>query len=462
MESRKGGLIMSNIPNTTVSDLQTQNKLKFYRGYFNIIDCGIRTGKTYWAVNNLKQFSRDGRLNRILFLVDTTALKDQIIQEYDNCADADMFWENSSSWGEQVDKIGVMCYQALGARAMKNNLDFLEHIDVICWDECDSIFNFATQAFSRARKTDFARKDVSNAEVLSIIQQYSTKTEYMPLVLLGAWERIILESRIMCIGLSASPERAQIYYQSLVSASNQGKLEAGYRIAADIYYYDLAEHVKQLKPIIGHGYWCYSPFIESNKGIVAIAKERGFNAIELHSPKNPDKPMDQEQLRVYNCIVATGLVPQEYDFVVVNAALQRGINIIDRRFDNLIVDSTDAAVRIQAARQTFEYTRHLKVFAPEVPAEYKNKWLTVTECRDLAEYMAVPEMRDDNNRVSRPMTWNRLKDCLPYIGYTVESKRKKVDGKLQQCYYISGEWHDAEIQDNKFLELAAAANEKEE
>jgi len=55
-----------------------------------------------------------------------------------------MFWENPSSWGESVNKIGVMCYQALGLRAIRNNLSFLENIDVICWDECDSVFDFAT------------------------------------------------------------------------------------------------------------------------------------------------------------------------------------------------------------------------------------------------------------------------------------------------------------------------------
>jgi len=49
-------------------------------------------------------------------------------------------------------------------------------------------------------------------------------------------------------------------------------------------------------------------------------------------------------------IVKTGLVPPEYDFVVVNQALARGINIKDKRFDNVIIDSFSAAERIQAAR----------------------------------------------------------------------------------------------------------------
>lgn len=355
-----------------------------------------------------------------------------------------------------------MCYQGLAARAVKQDLGFLDYIDVICWDECDSIFNFASQAFARARKTDFAKQNVTNSQVLAIIQQYSTKHQYSSLVLLGAWERIVLDGRIMCIGLSASPQRAKAYYQGLVSASNQGKLDAGYRIASDIYYYDLVEHIKQLRPIPGRGYWCYSPRIETNKSVVNIANQQGFKAIELHSVNNKEKPMDQQQLRVYNCIVATGLVPFEYDFVVVNAALQRGININDKRFDNVIIDSVDAAQRIQAARQTFEYTRHLKIFAPEVPTQYKQKWLSVNECRELAEYMHVPEISSGVIRQGRSMTWNKLKECLPYIGYKVQSKRKKVNGKIQQCYFITGEWHDAEIQDNKFLELVAAKSGDEQ
>jgi len=43
-----------NMNEITVTDLQLQNKLNFRRGDYNILDCGIRTGKTYWAVNNLK------------------------------------------------------------------------------------------------------------------------------------------------------------------------------------------------------------------------------------------------------------------------------------------------------------------------------------------------------------------------------------------------------------------------
>lgn len=299
-------------------------------------------------------------------------------------------------------------------------------------------------------------------EVLSVIQSFSTKKEYMPLVILGAWEKLIEEGRIMCIGLSASPERAYAYYKSLVSASYQGKLEVGYRIANDIYFTNIIQHVNELQPELNKGYWCFSPFIEPNQKLVEAARARGFNAIELHSPNNTEKPMTDEQMRVYNMVVATGMVPPEYDFVIVNKALARGITIIDQRFNHLIIDSVNQVDRIQAARQTFQYQRHLKVFAPEIPEVYLNNWLTLEQCRELAEYMAVPEMDKVNKNSSRIMTWNKLKEYLPAIGYTVETKRKKINGKLLQCYYISGEWHDIEIVDNDFMQLVEARQKLEE
>ena len=443
---------------TTVTDLQEQKKLIFRRGDYNILDCGVRTGKTYWAMNNLAAFTRDGNPNRILFLVDTTALKDQLIQEYgDSCREADTLWEPGRElWSAEEKKIGVMCYQRLGQLFLKETPQWLEEVDVICWDECDSIFDFAAQAFVKARKSDFARETTSNAEVLSVIQQFSSKKEYMPLVLLGEWEKLIEDGRIMCIGLSASPERAYQYYKSLVSASYQGKLEVGYRMASDIYFCNVLEHVNHLQPELGKGYWCFSPLIEPNQRLVAAARARGFNAIELHSPNNTDKPMTAEQLRVYNMVVSTGMIPPEYDFVIVNKALARGITIIDQRFNHLIIDSVNQVDRIQAARQTFNYQRHLKVFAPQIPEDYLNIWLPVEKCRELAEYMAVPELDKENKNSSHIMTWNKLKDYLPAIGYSVEAKRKRIGGRLTQAYYITGEWHDVEVKDNDFLQLVRA------
>lgn len=457
----------------TVTDLQNTNQLKFFRGRYNILDCGVRTGKTYWAVNNLTQFTRDGKLSRILFLTDTTALKAAIIEQYgESCQEVNDLWYGSADDNfsiENDNKIGIMCYQAFGMKLMREEKEFLDSIDVICWDECDSIFDFASQAFTRALKYDFARKQVSRAEILNIIQEYSSKKDYMPLVLLGQWERIINEQRILCIGLSATPERAQQYYKGLTTAAFEGKIEAGFRAAQDIYFKNIFDLLDQLTPLPGTGYWCLSPSIKNNQAIVEKARQRGFKPIEIHSLTNTDYVTTEEQKRVYNCIHEYKVVPLEYDFVVVTRAYERGIDILDTRFKNLVVDSYYRSDRIQAARQLFPYQRYVKVLTEEVPASFKNRWLSADECRELAEYMNVPDinLKSDNTNKShlgQNMSWNKLQEILPAFGYTIEKSRKRLSGKKNPvvAYYISGEWKDAEVvKDNEFLRLLDAKNSDE-
>jgi hypothetical protein len=65
----------------------------------------------------------------------------------------------------------------------------------------------------------------------------------------------------------------------------------------------------------------------------------------------------------------------------------------------------------------------------EIPAEYLNKWLTIPECRELAELMAVPSLDKNNKNSSKIMTWNALKECLPAAGYTIEQRKRRQDGK---------------------------------
>ena len=69
--------------------------------------------------------------------------------------------------------------------------------------------------------------------------------------------------------------------------------------------------------------------------------------------------------------------------------------------------------------EEIQFSNLVEYFSPLllIIEEYLDQWLPVTKCRELAEYMAVPEM-DTANR-NRTMTWNKLKEYLPIIGYTV-------------------------------------------
>lgn len=108
---------------------------------------------------------------------------------------------------------------------------------------------------------------------------------------------------------------------------------------------------------------------------------------------------------------------------------------------------------------THNYTRALKTFAPPVPEAFLEVWLPVERCRELAELMSVPET--DKNNSGKIMSWNKLKDFLPLMGYNVDSKKKKNKGKVQQCYFITGTWKDIEFENGNFLALVQAKEKLE-
>ena len=49
-----------------------------------------------------------------------------------------------------------------------------------------------------------------------------------------------------------------------------------------------------------------------------------------------------------------------------------------------------------------------------------NRWLTIDECRELAELMAVPSLDSAGHNSAKIMAWNSLKNYLPVVGYNVE------------------------------------------
>lgn len=206
------------------------------------------------------------------------------------------------------------------------------------------------------------------------------------------------------------------------------------------------------------GVWCYSPWIKENQKIVELANNLGFSAIELHSANNKDFPLNEEQKLAIDIIETSGMVPLKYNFVVVNKAFARGFNLHDKRFNQLIVNSTDLVDREQARRQTFEVRcQHFKTLFPSIPLEYLNRWLSTKECRELADLINLPDLEQlKNKQNSRQMSWNKLKDYLPSIGYTVEKKRKMLDGKQQIAYFITGEWKEKKQINDSFMELVRA------
>lgn len=229
----------------------------------------------------------------------------------------------------------------------------------------------------------------------------------------------------------------------------------------DTFFTDIEKVIKTLSPEKNTGIWCYTSRIHCAQNIVKQAEDRGFKAIELHSRNNANYPLNKEQKRVLDTLLHTGMIPEEYNFVVSNDTLFRGFSLRDQRFTKLIVNSLNTVAQEQAGRMTFPHSRLLKTYAGAIDEKYLNRWLTLEECRDLAEEMAVQNIEKNKKyhfssaKKFELMTWNRLKDFLPEIGYEVEKNRKVLEknGKQQIVYRITGEWQPFIPTDEDFLAM---------
>lgn len=135
-------------------------------------------------------------------------------------------------------------------------------------------------------------------------------------------------------------------------------------------YVNIFDFIKTL-PI--ETYWCYSNSIQENIKIVKLANSLGFSAIELHGRNNTDYPLSGEQLEVLEELEFSGMVPDKYNFVVVNSVFSKSFKLKDTRFNQLIVNSLTQSDISLARRQTFEIQKQYCKASNEIENIYDAK-----------------------------------------------------------------------------------------
>ena len=184
----------------------------------------------------------------------------------------------------------------------------------------------------------------------------------------------------------------------------------------------------------------FSKLINEQEKIEAIAKEEGFNPIVLWSVNNDDKEMNEEQLYVRDYILNTGNIPEPYNILIINSAMQEGWNLIDDKVDLAILDTTDITEQIQALgrirkdidlviKKTNELNK--EILTIKVPEEYLNKDLTVHDKQSLCKDLYII---DEKGRLRK---WTTIKKLIESSGYVIEDTVRTIDGKRTRVSVIT-------------------------
>jgi len=189
--------------------------------------------------------------------------------------------------------------------------------------------------------------------------------------------------------------------------------------------------------------------IDGMENIEELLNCKGYRTISIWSINNNKRPMNDEQLRVRSILLKNEIMPNEYDFVIINGSMREGWNLKDKRAQYVFVNSTDDTNIVQVRGRIrhnitlFAYKVHGKSLPIEQQIIQREKSLGI-----IASYLGEEITNEDKELISetldirvnannRLVKWSTISKVLLAYGYEIEDKRKRVNGKQVRVSVIT-------------------------
>ena len=369
-------------------------------GMFNVLKANLGAGKTTLLFQDkiLKTLARAKK--NVVYLIHNLNTQEFIANRHMNCArayddlDKDGWLAHRkglNTFGpDDDDYVHVMCYQTFAAIIRKEGTQWLEDIDLIIWDEFDDI-----RAYYKT-ETKGLQKLLPQANVQEL---HSMLSDYSPQSLSSfikiMKEEVLAPGRIVLIAASASPEIAAALFQNYLNTITFGGAQIQYAAKERIWYNNLRQAIRDgtIHPEPGRVYWCYTTFIWEEQSIAADCRAAHFNPFVLWSVNNQDHRGEWTAERDdWTRRLQTGeQLPDTYDFIIVNGAFSRGIDVTDTRITDWVFAGHSYEEMVQYMRARFNPEREylplkmkgmVQFIQDGIPADYY-EWHTLDELKEL-------------------------------------------------------------------------------
>lgn len=354
-------------------------------GALNLVKAPTGCGKTYWAAHFLVR--RASNKNRMVYLIDTAAARDQLLQDESLFAFYDREWRTGVQ-DELLDfvdnRIVVMTYAKFGALTTYFP-ELKERFEVIV---CDEIHNLP--AFTAIPNEG---------------ENYHQKAT-------DALEEIVKYTKTLVIALTATPREVEAHFRGPVRHIP---------VESDLRQYEVKNvwKFRGWKALLlcidskQKGLF-FTTHIRQVREIAEFANANGFRAMGLWGKS---EPMNEEQQRVRDWLTEKRTMPPEYDLLVLNAAYETSITIDGVSY--VVVKYQDGTRITQACGRVRGDLDALYLYTPdapvEVPPSYLNRPLSPEERATLADILDL----------EKGMKWTGTQKRLQEMGYIIENMRIK-------------------------------------
>lgn len=394
----------------------------------NLIIAPVGSGKSHLIEEMLipKEFDK-----KILYLTSNTSLKDSLAPNNnsirkilaENGQSVKFFTsENKNRFGNRPYDVHVMTYHEFGLRIEAPYQTFTEDVGLIFCDEIHSLPIFRTYA---------------NSEALAVATRWLfTKHDNIDIYYFTA-----TDSSILRLEKNSPGHLTKVKEFNYLNHPEIRKYEA-----KSIYYISHIEQVRihlrsRLNYLSRHGNkgLAFSRRIKEQYKIKEIAEEEGYTPLILWSINNEEE-MSSEQLDARDYILATGNIPEPYNLLIINGAMQEGWNLYDKKVSFAILDTLDDTEQVQALgriRKDIDFVVYktenadLIVQSIVISEKYLNKPLTIEERDLLADELNIINSRGNISK------WREVSKLIEKAGYTLENKISTVDGKRKRTTIIT-------------------------
>lgn len=388
-------------------------------GKNNLILSPVGSGKTHF----MKTLIDEG--DNILLLVSTTSLKSKFVPNDDDkrkeIGNRMYSTRLKKPYGDNLYKILVMTYAEFGEKVKYSDM-FAERFTKIFCDEIHSLPLYQGYTDSSGllvamhylfRKHDNQPKYYFTATE-EHLEEFKRKAE-------GAM------SNVLTFDYMNHPDIKR--YMPSSSYKIHGIEQARPHLKA---------RIKSFK-YFGHKIFAYCKTIESQLRLKKICEEEGFTAEAYWSINNEDKPMTEKQIKEIEHMINEEKLPDEYDVVIVNSALQEGWDLKDSRVKLAIMNTMNETEYTQALgrlRQDIDVLVYKVKKDEEVdlyinfPPNLLGESLDVKLREELRREFDV---RDNQGRV---VSWKTISEILEKQGFTIVNKQTVVDGKRKRVSIV--------------------------
>ena len=395
----------------------------------NLILSPVGSGKSHLIENRLipKDYNK-----KVIYLTSNTALKDSLCPK-DNAVrkilaekgESRGFYTsaNKSAFGDVPYKVHVMTYSEFGERIGHPHQTFTQDVGLIFCDEIHSLPRYFE--YDNSYKLGIALYWLlQKQDGVKIF--YFTATQESLEDLKNKQEGYFKDVSIFNYLHHPEIRRYVAKFTNYISHIEQARVYL--RSAKESFNYN------------GYKALAFTKLISEQEKIEKMAKEEGLKPITLWSVNNREHEMSEEQLRVRKVILNTGLIPEPYNVLIINGAMQEGWNLYDDKVSLAILDTTDITEQIQSlGRIRKDINLVIKKTNDEslvkspvhISEAYLNVNLTTEDKNFLCDELQII---DNKGRVRR---WTSAKEHIKYSGYKIEDKTVTVDGKRTRVSIIT-------------------------